>query len=232
MSSGDNNNYKSPNKNDTGTSSSAHHAATQMNDTDGLDQIDLDLEHSDNNNNNNNIDDYFDGGSEAAGNDHQEEEDDDDDDEEEEAEFDDNLNNSQYSNGDVKESKKIVVDKMVKRHFEIDRDRIMASLPKEAKERFGEICFSKYKTYLGPVLIMNPYDVPPGPPRECWMQMYQKVCNIEDFDNYLLFIQVHTSYGDDGSTLYLLIKIFVFFCPLIPWYCCCHSVNQLIGSHM
>jgi hypothetical protein len=159
-----------------------------MNNADGeLDEIDLDLDHPYHNNDNSNNDDaYFNGRSEGAGNDHQEEEEDDDDDDGE-AEFDDNLNDAQYSNGDEKEHKTVVVDKMVKRHFEIDRDRIMASLPKEAKERFGEICFSKYKTYLGPVLIMNPYDVPPGPPRECWMQMYQKVCDIKDFDNYYSF---------------------------------------------
>jgi hypothetical protein len=165
-------------KKNIGAPASSHPVLTHANGTnhkhddidDGLDEIDVDLDDSDHNDDS----DYFDSGtvSAAAGNDHQ--------DGEEESKV-GNAGGSKQSNKnnwDQQLCTKVVEDKMIKRLFEIERDRILASLPKDAKERFGEIWFAKYSTYMGPVLIMNPYHVPPGPARDCWVEMYQKVGDI------------------------------------------------------
>jgi len=66
-----------------------------------------------------------------------------------------------------------------KKHFEADRDAILASLPNEVKSNFFQIGFAQWgqktpKTYQ-PVLILSPFSVPPGPVRNLWLQKYEEV---------------------------------------------------------
>ncbi|KAG7361462.1 hypothetical protein IV203_036563 [Nitzschia inconspicua] len=97
-----------------------------------------------------------------------------------------NNNNNAVSNGGAggtaatDETKyRIVVDQRQKEIFEQEREEIMATVPKAVKKRFGEILFATFGSYIGPVLILNPYHVSPGPVREQWFKMYAK-CKASD----------------------------------------------------
>jgi hypothetical protein len=62
-----------------------------------------------------------------------------------------------------------------KAQFESERDSILKDVPGNVKERFGKIFFTKWSNQLLPCLVMNPFDVPPGPARDVWYTMYDKV---------------------------------------------------------
>jgi hypothetical protein len=71
------------------------------------------------------------------------------------------------------------IDEEKKKQFESRRDEILSCVPEEVKSRFGEIYFSNFGKFVGPVLVMNPYKVEPGPLREQWMTMFRNVSTIE-----------------------------------------------------
>ena len=59
--------------------------------------------------------------------------------------------------------------------FENDRDELLASLPSSYSEKFKEIGFAKWAGSVIPVLVLSPYDVPPGKVRNDWMKGYENV---------------------------------------------------------
>lgn len=63
-----------------------------------------------------------------------------------------------------------------KKIFEIERAEILESLPESVKRLFGQIGFAKFGKHVYGVLVLNPYDVPPGNARFEWLDTYQKVC--------------------------------------------------------
>ena len=67
------------------------------------------------------------------------------------------------------------IDKEKKKKFERKRDEILSCVPAEVKARFGEIYFATFGKFVGPVLIMNPYHVEPGPLRDHWFTMFRNV---------------------------------------------------------
>ena len=67
------------------------------------------------------------------------------------------------------------VDNKKKKEFERKRAEILSCVPDGTKARFGEIHFCKFGGYTGPVLVMDPYRVEPGPLRNSWITMYQTV---------------------------------------------------------
>jgi hypothetical protein len=72
---------------------------------------------------------------------------------------------------------RIVVDQGQKQVFEQQKEEIMRTVPNAVKQRFGEIVFATFGSYIGPVLVLNPYHVSPGPVRDQWFKMYAKVSN-------------------------------------------------------
>ena len=62
-----------------------------------------------------------------------------------------------------------------KEEFEETRDGILQSIPDDYKSMFGQIGFTKWNKVVIPVLIMNPFHVPPGHFRETWLAMHEKV---------------------------------------------------------
>jgi hypothetical protein len=74
-------------------------------------------------------------------------------------------------------SKQIFQDDMAraKKEFEEERDRTLKSIPKSYKSMFGQIGFVKWGKVDYPVLILNPYNISPGPVRNQWLSMYKKV---------------------------------------------------------
>ncbi len=67
------------------------------------------------------------------------------------------------------------IDEEKKKEFERKRDEILSCVPEEVKARFGQIYFSSFGKFVGPVLIMNPYKVEPGPLRNQWITMFRNV---------------------------------------------------------
>ena len=67
------------------------------------------------------------------------------------------------------------VDEKIKKEFERNREDIISRVPGKAKERFGEICFGSFAKFTGPVLVMSPYSVAPGPLRDNWLEMFKNV---------------------------------------------------------
>ena len=89
--------------------------------------------------------------------------------EESEDEGDDNL-------ADLTTEKRLEVAKAdVKRIFEEERDEVLKSIPAEYSNMMGQIGFTKWGRNTLPILILNPFHVPPGKVREQWMTMYKTV---------------------------------------------------------
>jgi hypothetical protein len=59
--------------------------------------------------------------------------------------------------------------------FEQSRDDFLSKIPKYYKAMFGKIIFTKWKKGMTPVLIMHPFNVPPGEVRNMRLRMYEKV---------------------------------------------------------
>ena len=56
------------------------------------------------------------------------------------------------------------------------RDSVLDEIPENVKQKFGQICFSRWrKQDMLPVLVMSPFSVPPGDVRETWFDMYREV---------------------------------------------------------
>lgn len=63
-----------------------------------------------------------------------------------------------------------------KKEFEKSREEILKKIPKKYSNMFGSIGFTKWnKGTIIPVLILSPYEVPPGAVRQMWMDMFAKV---------------------------------------------------------
>lgn len=62
--------------------------------------------------------------------------------------------------------------------LEISRKLTLDEVPESVKERFGQIYFSKWSKQTLPVLVMNPYSVPPGKVREMWVEMFNRVSEL------------------------------------------------------
>lgn len=76
--------------------------------------------------------------------------------------------------------------KDAKKEFEAYRDGILAKIPKKYKISFGQIGFTKWNKGMVPVLILSPFQVPPGEVRSMWISMFEKVRNrIEECNSRL-----------------------------------------------
>jgi hypothetical protein len=76
------------------------------------------------------------------------------------------------------EPSRVVKDKnyfMRKATFEAEREEVLSGVPDHVKERFGQIFYAKWSSQTLPVLLLNPYSVPPGPMRHEWFAMFDKV---------------------------------------------------------
>ncbi len=64
----------------------------------------------------------------------------------------------------------------VKKEFEAKKADILEQIPEVYKQRFRQIGFSMWsKSVIYPILILSPFDVPPGPVRQQWMKMFENV---------------------------------------------------------
>ena len=65
----------------------------------------------------------------------------------------------------------------LKKDFEKERNEILEAMPDDYKAMLGQIGFAKWSKNLVPVLILSPFDLPPGvgSVREQWMHMYEKL---------------------------------------------------------
>jgi hypothetical protein len=65
--------------------------------------------------------------------------------------------------------------------FESDRDRILDTLPGGVVTMFNQIGFIKHSHH--PVLVLNPFCIPPGEGRDAWYAMYKSVSTVFGFDS-------------------------------------------------
>mmetsp|Transcript_20040 Transcript_20040/g.55306 ORF Transcript_20040/g.55306 Transcript_20040/m.55306 type:complete len:656 (+) Transcript_20040:54-2021(+) len=62
-----------------------------------------------------------------------------------------------------------------RREVEVDKEEILRLVPPDIQKMWGQVGFAKWnKSYL-PALNLCPYDVPPGPVRQMWMDMFEKM---------------------------------------------------------
>jgi hypothetical protein len=79
------------------------------------------------------------------------------------------------------ETKKMLLEgvkKDAKKEFEQEREVILAQLPRKVKDMIGEIGFTKWGKINFPVLILSPYDVPPGEVRDMWREAFERVRSL------------------------------------------------------
>jgi hypothetical protein len=65
--------------------------------------------------------------------------------------------------------------------FESDRDRILDTLPGGIVTMFNQIGFIKHSHH--PVLVLNPFRIPPGEGRDAWYAMYKLVSTVFWFES-------------------------------------------------
>jgi len=96
-----------------------------------------------------------------------------------------------------------------KNAFEKEREKILKDLPDAIKGQFGTIgfgpCEDEDSDEVVPVLIMNPYHVPPKPVRDVyWFDLYSKAKRSKKLNN-LPYLVYH--YGaDDPDDCYSFIE--------------------------
>jgi len=62
-----------------------------------------------------------------------------------------------------------------KEGFDKEKKQILDKISEDYKWRFGEVVFARWsKSYL-PALILDPYDVPPHPVRQMWLDQVEDV---------------------------------------------------------
>jgi hypothetical protein len=66
------------------------------------------------------------------------------------------------------------MQQIAKNQFALERADILLHLPTSYKQRFGSMAFL-VETWVQPVLLVSPYDVPPGPLRAMWMEWFLEV---------------------------------------------------------
>lgn len=68
----------------------------------------------------------------------------------------------------------IMNDGQKEKQFAEFRDAFIRDLPSEHKDQWGEVAFGEFSKTYWPILLLNPFDVPPII-REKWFEKYKKV---------------------------------------------------------
>ena len=68
-----------------------------------------------------------------------------------------------------------------KAQFEEEKRKILKSIPPDTKNYFRELGFAKWGRDWLPCMFLGPYDLAPGPVREKWMEMREKVRKKEKY---------------------------------------------------
>lgn len=98
-----------------------------------------------------------------------------------------------------------------KKIFETERNEILASLPMSYKGMFGQIGFAKFGKIVYGLLVLNPYDVPPGTARFEWLDTYQKVRRRPACFTTEKGSVMYVSTGSDPQFVVFFVFFFVFF---------------------
>jgi hypothetical protein len=112
----------------------------------------------------------------------------------------------------LSEEDQALVDEMQAKElqdFIDDRDDVLRQLPQSVQESFGTIGFAKFgQVKAWPVLVLNPFDVPPQPVRAMWRTMFARVRTAKS--RSLATVQVYKRPFSPPSTVAQL--LIVFFC--------------------
>jgi len=99
----------------------------------------------------------------------------------------------------------------LKQDFEKERDEILEAIPDDYKAMLGQIGFAKWSKNLVPVLILSPFDLPPGvgSVREQWMHMYEKLSNQDRLANLSYVIYFYGSATTSSPYSFIQQKTFI-----------------------
>ena len=81
----------------------------------------------------------------------------------------------------LEEKQKFLEDTVadMKKEFEETKKQILDDIPESYKAGFREIGFVKWQKDWLPVLVVSPFDIPQGPVRDTWIQMYERVSSAK-----------------------------------------------------
>ena len=65
-----------------------------------------------------------------------------------------------------------------KKAFERKKDRVLLLVPQAIRDKYGEIGFATWLGSMRPVLVLNPYHVPPAPVREYFFVCIQTLALV------------------------------------------------------
>jgi hypothetical protein len=108
----------------------------------------------------------------------------------------------------LSEEDQALVDEMQAKElqdFIDDRDDVLRQLPQSVQESFGTIGFAKFgQVKAWPVLVLNPFDVPPQPVRAMWRTMFARLKKSEQLDKLTCLVYWYGS-RDDPNNMYSFI---------------------------
>ncbi|CAJ1961073.1 unnamed protein product [Cylindrotheca closterium] len=94
----------------------------------------------------------------------------------------------------------------MKEKFEKRKQEVLDSLPGEVKSKFGQQFFAKWAKSPLPVLVLSPYNVPPGPVRDMWFDMYEKVKKQGRLASASNLVYWYGAYDDPANAYSFVIK--------------------------
>mmetsp|Transcript_19636 Transcript_19636/g.48279 ORF Transcript_19636/g.48279 Transcript_19636/m.48279 type:complete len:822 (-) Transcript_19636:25-2490(-) len=100
----------------------------------------------------------------------------------------------------------------MKEDFEKTKQEVLDSLPEEVTSKFGQQFFSKWGKSCLPLLVLSPYNVPPGPVRDMWFTMYDKVKKQDRLASASNLVYWYGAYDDPANAYSFVIKT-----KLIPY---------------
>jgi hypothetical protein len=77
-----------------------------------------------------------------------------------------------------------------KKAFERKRDRVLLLVPQSIRDKYGEIGFATWLGSMRPVLVLNPYHVPPAPVREYFFVCIQTLVLVAFWA--LIYLATHS----------------------------------------
>jgi hypothetical protein len=83
-----------------------------------------------------------------------------------------------------KKAKSELVDRQ-RAKFDLEKARVMSSLPPEATKDFRQIFFASWEGQMMPVMQLGPYDLGPGKLRNDWFKMFQNVSKFFPYTRVL-----------------------------------------------
>lgn len=77
--------------------------------------------------------------------------------------------------------------------FSLEKKTMLRQVDKTVRNDFRKVGFAKWQRSWLPIIQIGPYDISPGPVRNSWMKIFEKVCCISFFPQHTLRLSDLTS---------------------------------------